>query len=196
MRMEPNEDQEIPSVIDDGMQNPLVPDYHVKPSPGRRCTFYIEPLIVLCILAFQPILLPQYIQLREWEKLMNGTYSANSSFSCDSGPNSTGGENLALVASATSYLNLQLSLANSLPSLISVAFLGPFSDKAGRKFALLLPPIGNVLGLSITFFVMYFHLPVEMFIGSAFVTGCFGGIHTFQAGAMSYISDVTSKVRS
>ena len=89
MRMEIFEEQEI-SDIDD--ENPLVPDYHIKTSHGSHCTFYIEPLLVLFILAFEPLslLLPQYIQQREWEKLMgNETYPTNSNNSCNFGPNST-----------------------------------------------------------------------------------------------------------
>ena len=199
--METIEEQDIGSDIDDNMQNPLVSDYHIKTSRGSRCTFYIEPLLVLCVLAFEPLslLLPQYIQRREWEKLMgNETYPANSNKSCHFALNTTDDPikgNLTLVASATSYLNLQLSLASSLPTLLSVTFLGPFSDRAGRKVALLLPSIGNVLGILIGLLIIYFHLPIEMFIVSSFIVGCFGNFHTFQTGAMSYISDVTSKVR-
>ena len=198
--METTEEQDIPPDIDDRMQNPLVRDYQIKPSKGSRCTFYIEPLLVLYILAFEPLslLLPQYIERREWQKLMgNETYPASSNKSCDAGSNSTDDPikgNMTLVASATSYLSLQLTIASSLPALISVAFLGPLSDKAGRKFALLLPSIGNILGTSIYFLVVYFHLPVEIFIVGSFTIGCFGNYYTFQTGAWAYISDVTSKV--
>ena len=174
-------------------------DYFIKPTRCHGCTFIMEPLLVLNMLITNPLLviMPQYIERREWGKLMgNETFPANSN-SCQSDANSTGDfikGNLTLAASATSYFTLQFTLAGCLPAIVAVMFLGPFSDKAGRRYALLSPSVGQLLGALIYFLVAYFSWPMELLLVGSFIMGCSGHWYTFYSAGMSYITDLTTKV--
>ena len=174
-------------------------DYFIKPTRCHGCTVIIEPLLVLNMMFLNPlyVLMPQYIERREWEKLMgNETYPGNSN-SCESNPNSSVDPikgNLTLAGSATSYFTLQFTLVGCLPAILAVMFLGPFSDKAGRRYALLSASTGQMLGSLIYFFVVYFSLPMELLLVGSFIMGCSGHWYMFYAAAMAYIADVTTKV--
>ena len=115
----------------------------IKPTHCNGCTFIMEPLLVLNMFFLNPlfVIMPQYIERREWEKLMgNETFPASSN-SCQSNANSTDNPilgNLTLAGSATSYFNVEYMLTGSIPSIFAVLFLGPYSDKAGRRFVFLI----------------------------------------------------------
>ena len=174
-------------------------DYFIKPTRCNGCTVIIEPLVVLFafFLNLLYVLMPQYIERREWEKLMGNETYPESSNSCDSNANSTNGDikgNLTLAGSATSYFTLQYTLAGCLPAILAVMFLGPFSDKAGRRYALLSAATGQMLGTLIIVLIVYFSLPMELLLVGSFIMGCSGHWYTFFAAAMAYINDVTTKV--
>ncbi|ELU07637.1 hypothetical protein CAPTEDRAFT_135381 [Capitella teleta] len=87
------------------------------------------------------------------------------------------------------YLNTAVAL---IPCFFSCIFLGSYSDRAGRKIAILLPIVGSILKLIVFVIVMAFKFHVAfIFIGS-FIDGCFGGTATLLMGCFSYISDITS----
>ena len=193
---QPNDEEQ--NLLDDPLSSEAS-DYYIKPTRCHGCTVIIEPLLVLNEMFLNPlyVFMPQYIERREWEKLMgNETYPGNSN-SCESNVNSTVDPikgNLTLAGSATSYFTLQFTLAGCLPAILAVMFLGPFSDKAGRRHALLSASTGQMLGSLIYFVVVYFSLPMELLLVGSFIMGCSGHWYMFYAAAMAYIADVTTKV--
>ncbi|XP_077867324.1 lysosomal proton-coupled steroid conjugate and bile acid symporter SLC46A3-like [Saccoglossus kowalevskii] len=71
--------------------------------------------------------------------------------------------------------------------------LGAYSDKAGRKIPLMLPPVGAALNGLNYLIVIYLHLPLWTLFFGAVLQGL-GGEHTTEmATCCSYISDITTK---
>ena len=50
-----------------------------------------------------------------------------------------------LVETKTSEINMYISLLTSLPSMLLALFIGPWSDKNGRKPLMILPFLGNLI---------------------------------------------------
>ena len=174
-------------------------DRIIRPTRCKGCTVIVEPLLFLFMLSQFPLLiiLPQYIMRREWERLMgNASYPASTN-ACSLQPNITHDirGNLTTVAAAASIFGLKSTLCAVIPAIISVMFLGPYSDRVGRKYAIIIPIIGQLFTtLNITANV-YFHLPLDLLLVGAFVYGLCGYWTTLFMGVISYITDITPKVR-
>ena len=72
-------------------------------------------------------------------------------------------------------------------------FLGPWSDRAGRKLLILLPFVGYALGCVVFLVNVYFfnELYVE-FLWFEAVSACFGSWTLFFIGCYGYLADTTS----
>ena len=79
------------------------------------------------------------------------------------------------------------------PSLVSAILIGAWSDKVGRKPAILLPCIGTTIDMSITLAVIYGDLPLTtLFIGS-FINGLMGYFPAMMLSTMAFIADTTEE---
>ena len=175
-------------------------DRIIRPTRCKGCTVIVEPLLFLFMLSQFPlsILLPQYYQRREWERLMgNASYPASAN-ACSLLPNVTHDHiqgNLTAAAAAASLFGLKSTLCAALPAIISVMFLGPYSDRVGRKYAIIPPIIGQLFMTLNIVANVYFHLPLDLLLVGAFVYGLCGYWVTVFMGVISYITDITPKVR-
>ncbi|XP_035666144.1 solute carrier family 46 member 3-like isoform X1 [Branchiostoma floridae] len=92
---------------------------------------------------------------------------------------------------ASGYL-LYLNVANVIPSVLVLFFLGSWTDKFGRKAAMVLPSIGAMISASnliIQSYFVYAAVPY-LFIGSI-VAGLTGGYACVLMSTYTYITDVT-----
>ena len=104
-----------------------------------------------------------------------------------SGSNSTIDE----VEGKAAHTNLLITLAMYIPSLIVNLVISPLSDKYGRKPAMVLVLIGEVLAVVLSVVVMYLALDVYWFILCGFLLGVSGGVSTLMSVGFAYISDIT-----
>ena len=180
------------------------PELDYKSAPCSKCggcSVILEPLLVLFMLLDYPmvLLLPEYVQRRELERLTGQDNLTTHGNSCSSHDNLTLTEdpyarNLSLASSAASYFELEMTLVSSIPAIPVIIFLGSFSDKAGRKYALVPPIIGQMSTLLACALTMYFKWPVQIILVGFFINGCCGLWHSFYAAGFSYIADITTKV--
>lgn len=98
----------------------------------------------------------------------------------------------AEVQENASYINLFLTLSASVPALFVSLFLGAYSDKAGRKYAILPPLVGTVVNTVVYIIVVQLHLPLWYLFIAAFISGFGGFLSTMLLGCFAYISDTTS----
>lgn len=65
-----------------------------------------------------------------------------------------------------------------------------YSDRGGRKIAIILPLIGTLIYTLSFLTVSYFELNVYLLIGSSLLSSLFGGLGTFLGGCLAYIADL------
>ncbi|CAB3983511.1 solute carrier family 46 member 3-like [Paramuricea clavata] len=84
------------------------------------------------------------------------------------------------------------SVAYSVPSIISSLLLGSWSDKFGRKVAILLPLIGLSIEAISSILNAHFYdaSPVYLLYGNI-LSGIFGGFSTILMALFSYMADIT-----
>ncbi|XP_074651711.1 lysosomal proton-coupled steroid conjugate and bile acid symporter SLC46A3-like isoform X2 [Tubulanus polymorphus] len=98
------------------------------------------------------------------------------------------------VQSETSHWILYTNICLTLPSIISAAFIGSWSDKIGRKIPIILPSIGAVFGLvNYVLNSMFPKLPLPLILLSPFLNGIAGGFVTCILSVFSYMSNITSE---
>ena len=75
-----------------------------------------------------------------------------------------------------------------------LSILGPWSDKHGRKFPLLVGVFGNLASFLVYIIAFYFHdIPAEFMLISAFISGATGGSSNLVATCGGYICDITDE---
>ncbi|XP_044286512.1 proton-coupled folate transporter [Varanus komodoensis] len=113
----------------------------------------------------------------------------------DAGPNGRGW--VAPVAHATETLvahwNLYLNLAGFFVGLFSVTLLGPWSDSAGRRPALILPALGMTLQAAVSLAVMYLRLPVVYLLLGRLLSGLSGDYTLLLATCFAYAADTSDR---
>ena len=93
---------------------------------------------------------------------------------------------------ATSYMIYQ-NVALLFPSFFVTIFLGGYSDKAGRKFAMIYPCIGALIRCIFCIIIIQLNLSLTWFFVASVMEGCFGGSAMFLMAAFSYITDITTE---
>ena len=80
-----------------------------------------------------------------------------------------------------------------MPQVLFALFLGPWSDRAGRKFLILVPFVGYVLVCLAFIANVYFfdELPVE-FLWMENISALFGSQIIFYIGCYGHLADTTS----
>lgn len=211
-RMVDEDDPEINTCNDDDQlidQNDVKKNNRIiKPTRCKGCTLYVEPLLFLVMLSQFPLMIlnPQYVLRRELKKLTGNDSITVSKNSCSvipfhnisdvdgvDGVDPVTG-NYTLAQSAAALFDLQSSIVSSVPAMFVVMLIGPYSDKRGRKIAIILPLLGSMLSSLNTFLNAYFQWPVEMLFIGHFIYGCTGFWVTMFMGCIAFIADVTSEV--
>ena len=98
------------------------------------------------------------------------------------------------VQETVATMNLVTMLAKSIPPIIFALFIGPWSDKFGRKFLIVFPLIGYVL-YDVWFLinVIYFDFFSVDWLMLEFMQYWAGGYMCFFLGLYSYASDVSDE---
>jgi len=97
------------------------------------------------------------------------------------------------VQTDASYVQLGISLFSSIPSIIITLFIGGWSDKVGRRPALIAPTLGSALEALVVLFVMYFKLPIYCLFIGGFLHGICGYYTTMILACMAYVADTTEE---
>ena len=104
-----------------------------------------------------------------------------------SGSNSTINE----VEANAAHMNLIITIATSVPSLVVNLVISPLSDKYGRKPVMILVLVSEFLAVVVVVIVTYLNLNIYWFILSALLIGFGGGVSTLQSVSFAYVSDIT-----
>ena len=99
------------------------------------------------------------------------------------------------VQAGSALINLADGMSVRVPSLFSSLLFGTWSDKNGRRPALVSPTVGVIIHSVMLLVVVHYDLSIySIFIGS-FIDGCSGHIPTILQTAQAYIADVSSRSR-
>ncbi|EDO38916.1 predicted protein, partial [Nematostella vectensis] len=97
------------------------------------------------------------------------------------------------VQATAAYVQIGITMFESLPSIVLSLMVGSWSDCHGRKPAILLPVIGSMLEAVCVLIVMYCDLDVYVLFIGALLNGCSGYLPTLLMGIMAYIADSTDE---
>ena len=84
-------------------------------------------------------------------------------------------------------------VTNTLPALIAMIILGPYSDKGGRKIIIVPYIVAELVSSIVLFFVFYFKMSVWILQVNTVLCGLTGGWALMHVGCYSYIADTTTK---
>ncbi|XP_015197292.1 lysosomal proton-coupled steroid conjugate and bile acid symporter SLC46A3 isoform X2 [Lepisosteus oculatus] len=154
--------------------------------------FLVEP--VIGIFAFASLLtypvLQQYVYQRLWDEIANSSYPRTQSSSQCMSNDSSVKKLYDDVQKETSLFLLYSELCFMFPSLVVSLLLVSYSDHRGRKIAIVLPLIGNVLFSLIYFVVCSFSLNLNIVLVGSFLMGLWGGPTSLVAGCFAYVADL------
>jgi len=96
------------------------------------------------------------------------------------------------VQTRASQINMYMSILGSLPCMLVALFIGPWSDKNGRKPVMIIPMIGYILStLCWLLNIYYMDWPANYLLVNG-VFSVFGGFVVFLIGMYAYMADITS----
>ena len=112
--------------------------------------------------------------------------------------NSTAGKGAVDAAEDhAAHLTFLMSLSGLLMSIASTIFIGPLTDRFGRRFAIVSASFGAIISSLLMMIIVYQELDLYYFIAANLVSSFFGGFGVLFAGTFSYIADISShKTRS
>jgi len=156
----------------------------------------VEPCIFLCGLGFSLIgvqVSTLYIQ----KTCKVGSYFfGNETFSietCDNLFNGSFVTEQGKVQEVVAKVEIVTQILKTIPMVIFTLFLGPWSDKAGRKLLIMLPFAGYVLYcVTLIINVYFFDQLVVEFLWLETISSYFGGYALLYLGAYGYIADTSS----
>lgn len=99
------------------------------------------------------------------------------------------------VQTDASYVQLGIVMFSALPSIIITLFMGGWTDKVGRRPALILPTLGSALEAVVVLLVMYLKWPIYCLFIGGFLHGICGYYTTIILACMSYVADTTEESR-
>ncbi|XP_061435140.1 lysosomal proton-coupled steroid conjugate and bile acid symporter SLC46A3-like isoform X2 [Lethenteron reissneri] len=178
---------------------------------GYRLHF-VEPLVILYLFG-QTLSGPPtqvYIYNRILHEIGNGSRSAGSvdhggsanGSHANGSHESCGGSNASDDSSKAeeeaqeqmSQFYLYLSLSGFVPIMAAGLVLGALSDNHGRRVALMLPLVGDILSTVIFILIVHFELPLWILYISNVLTGFLGGTTTLLGISFAYVADTTTKM--
>jgi len=165
--------------------------------PRWRRYLTVEPVVLFYTFGLFMSLpvLTQYVYYRvSKSKDFPYNISDSSEEGCvDDGGNSSMKELEKEVQDIAAKIDMGNVLFLSLPSILMVLLLGPWTDTGGRRPALLAPPIGSAIEAILILIIMYLDWPVYiLFVGEA-INGFSGFATIMTMAAFSYVSDITTE---
>ena len=94
----------------------------------------------------------------------------------------------AVQASSTWWYTL-LAFCQVVPTFFTTVFLGRYSDRAGRKVALLTPLVGYLVSTCLYVTTSFLFLPKVVLVLGEFFQGVAGSFNAFYMAAFSYMAD-------
>ena len=171
----------------------------VELKPNKRLRLVIiEPMLFIYLIGStpMPLMLSQYIfrkvGLNMGVDVDNLTASANNSHgNCDINDNDTNYNIRNNVQAQASLWSMYVNLVNFVPSIISFIVYGSLSDRIGRKFLFIFPPLGALLNNLILFLVLYFDGAIWSLFFMSF-SKFLGGADLIQLAGFAYLADTAS----
>jgi PCFT/HCP family folate transporter-like MFS transporter 1/3 len=181
----------------------LINNVHKRPETKglmgwmRQKTIIVEPLLILYIAASKPMtsIRSQLMYQKVGESMGNDVKNFTSEGSqCENNITSESFINQQKVQSTNASLELYISLATFLPSIIALCAYGILGDRIGRRLLLILPCLGAILKALLYISIIKFNLPVYFFFLEP-LEYFFGGIDALILGTYAYISDTVPSER-
>lgn len=160
-------------------------------------TLTIEPFIFLWAFGVMLTVTPSYSLYFDKVCKVGSTWFGDGSHwsddICDHVDNGTFGEIQNYVQGVVADMHLVVSVCQSIPPVIFILFIGPWSDNFGRKTLLILPVIGYLYYSMIFLFssIFFYELPPEFLLLEIF-KDFFGSQMCLWMGAYSYMADISS----
>uniref|UniRef100_A0A3B4AUE7 Uncharacterized protein n=1 Tax=Periophthalmus magnuspinnatus TaxID=409849 RepID=A0A3B4AUE7_9GOBI len=156
--------------------------------------YLVEPAVGLysfsCFLIFP--LMQQFVYRRLWEDITNTTYPESDNVTrCMKNSSSNETSHHEEVQKHASLLSLYSDLFSAIPSFVVTILLVAYSDRGGRKIAIIMPVIGTLLYISGLLAISFFKLNIYLIIGCSIVSSLFGGFGTFLGGCFAYVADIS-----
>lgn len=160
--------------------------------------YLVEPAVGLysfsCFLIFP--LTQQFVYRRLWKDVTNTTYPEFDNITrCTNSSGSNGTSYEEEVQKRASLLSLYTELFTAIPSFIVTILLVAYSDRGGRKIAIIMPVIGTLLYITGLLTISYFEFNIYFTIGCSLVSSLFGGFGTFLGGCFAYVADISKNDR-
>ena len=182
-------------------KKPLIPEDKKNPPSNTEKSLYgskrfltVEPAMatyMVAVTAGNPIT-QQYLYARFAEDY-NYTASYGNVSECDTTESAQAADPVGQqVQTMASMWSILLIASDLLPSLVTTVILGAYSDKAGRKKAMIPTIVGLMIKCIFTLMVVTFRLPLALMIVGTAIDGCLGGTFTMMMASLAYIADVTS----
>ncbi|XP_038058154.1 solute carrier family 46 member 3-like [Patiria miniata] len=130
----------------------------------------------------------QYIERRIAKELGVGSYSEATCLTNKSSPDYE--IQLDIQRQSTMWM-LYITVCIQFPALIMSNVCGGISDRYGRHVPCAVPCIGLMLSYVISACVVYFELPLAVFLAGSLIVGVSGDLTSVVTGCAGYISDVT-----
>ena len=121
----------------------------------------------------------------------NLTSSNNSTEDCVIDLNDTSYLQREAVQAQTALWNLYISITGFIPALLAYIVFGSMSDRIGRRFLFILPPIGSLFRAALIAAVIKFELPIWVFIFNA-LEFMLGSFELLTLASFAYLADTTS----
>jgi len=103
-------------------------------------------------------------------------------------------QELEVVQKASSHLILLSTVSLVIPSLLVAIYLGSWSDRFGRKWPILFPPLGGCLACIVYIVIAVFsEAPVALICVASFLSGLTGGFVSCIMSCMTYVASVSSQ---
>ena len=128
----------------------------------------------------------------DYSDRMNLTTGFGDESNCNTDPDDPSFQFQQFIQGEASTLITWLQMATAIPAVFVTFLLGAYSDRAGRKASMLLPPIGGALRAIVFLVVTWLDVSPYFLIIGAFVDGLTGWFATAVCLCNAYISDVTS----
>jgi len=90
------------------------------------------------------------------------------------------------------HLTFLIALSSMVMSVVSTVFMGPLTDRFGRKFAIASANFGSIISSLLIMIIVYQQLNVHYFIAANVVSSFFGGFGVLLMGTFSYVADTSS----
>ena len=166
-----------------------------------RRWFIVEPILILYVFGVFPVqtIAQKYILHRITNESLHiltsqniSDHPTNTTFDpCHSNTSDPIYQFQEYVQSKSSQFVLYESIINGVPAIFVTIILGAGSDIFGRRFAILPPLVGALLGSSIYTYVICTEASIHwLFVGDA-VIGCCGSFYAVLMGCLAYVADRT-----